>query len=241
MVNSILILHGWGSCAKNWNQIKELLEKQGYKVFIPDLPGFGLAPEPPKPWSVDDYVEYVKNYSEKEGVSQFFLLGHSFGGRIAIKFAVKYPEKISKLVLIDTAGVAREKNLNLRQKILIKLGKFRYFIKSLPILKIFYPIFRKIAYILAGTKDYYLIKSQVMKETFKKIISEDLTPYLSEITSQTLIVWGEKDKLVPLKNGYLIKEKITRSQLEIIPEVGHSPHLEATEKLVNIIVKFLRK
>jgi pimeloyl-ACP methyl ester carboxylesterase len=240
MSKAILILHGWGASSKSWLKIKKVLEKEGLKVYVPDFPGFGVTPDPPKPWSVDNYTEWVRNYSEKEGLSQFFLLGHSFGGRVAVKFAVDFPEKISKLILVDSAGFGRKQSWGWRQRITIKLRKLGYFLTTLPILKIFYPIFRKIAYILAGTKDYYLIKSPVMKETFKKIIAEDLTRYLSEIKIPTLIIWGKKDKMVPIKIAYSLKEKISNSQLEILPDIGHNPHLETPEKLAEIIIQFIK-
>ena len=236
----ILILHGWGGSSKSWKAVKEILEKEGFKAYNPDFPGFGQEADPPQPWSIADYTEWIKKYSEREGISQFFLLGHSFGGRVAVKFTAVFPEKISKLILVDTAGFAREKNLNLRQKTTIKLRKVGYFIVSSPILKIFYPIFRKIAYLLAGTRDYYLIKTPVMKETFKKVIAEDLISYLNQIRIQTLIIWGEKDKVVPVSTAYLLKEKITNSELKIIPKIGHNPHLEAPEKLTEILINFLK-
>lgn len=120
---NILVLHGWGGSSKSWLKVKELLEQKGSKVFVPDLPGFGEEPEPPKPWSGIDYLDWVKKYSEKEGLSQFFLLGHSFGGGLSISFASLYPEKILGLILVDSARVGMKKNLSIRQKIIIKFKR----------------------------------------------------------------------------------------------------------------------
>ena len=78
-----------------------------------------------------------------------------------------------------------------------------------------------------------------MRETFKKVVSEDLEFYLGQIKSETLIVWGEKDKMVPLSIAYLIKEKILNSELVIISEAGHSVQIEKPKKLVKIIADFL--
>ncbi len=123
----ILILHGWGGSSKSWKAVKEILEKEGFKVYNPDFPGFGQEADPPQPWSIADYTDWIKKYSEREGISQFFLLGHSFGGRVATKFAAQNPEKIMGLILVGSAGFGREKTLGFRQKILIKLRKIGLF------------------------------------------------------------------------------------------------------------------
>jgi len=78
-----------------------------------------------------------------------------------------------------------------------------------------------------------------MKETLKKVLSEDLTPELSQIKAKTLLVWGEKDKAVSIQDAYLMKEKISNSTLEIIPGASHTPNLELPEKLAKIIANFL--
>jgi pimeloyl-ACP methyl ester carboxylesterase len=212
--------------------------------LVPDLPGFKETP-PQKPWSVNDYLEWVKEYVDKlskvqgRSIEPFFLLGHSFGGRLAIKFATLYPQKILGLILVDSAGVGKEKTF--RQKIILKLAKFGHFIIALPLLgRLIFPFFQKLAYFLAGTKDYYLIKNQVMKETFKKVIAEDLTSYLDKIKVPTLIIWGKKDKIVPAKIGYLIKEKMPLAKLEILSGVGHNPHLEAPQILAEKILNFVK-
>lgn len=241
-MNSILILHGWGHGCKSWQKTKELLEKKGYKVFVPDMPGFGAEPAPLKPWSVTDYANWVLNFCANNGelAAPFFLLGHSFGGRVAIKIASQNPQNIKKLVLIDSAGVETEAKLNIRQRITVRLAKGTHFLTTWPVAKELYPYLRKTAYILAGTRDYYLINNPIMKETFKKVIAEDLTSNLSQIKIPTLIVWGKYDKLVPVETSYSINEKIQGSKLKIFENIGHNPHLECPEKLVDEIVDFIK-
>lgn len=228
-MENLLILHGWGSCAQNWQQVKELLENKGLKVLVPDLPGFGENPPPSQSWLIDDYVDWVKDYSEKQNISPFFLLGHSFGGRIAIKFAAKYPEKLQGLILASAAGLTKRKSFkNFVFFVLAKLGKLVF-----PQL-----FFKKIIYKLAGSRDYFAAQG-AMKETMKKIISEDLKPYLPKITTNTLIVWGAQDKLTPLADAYLIKKEIKNSVLEVIPNIGHRIRLEAPDILVQRIIEFI--
>ena len=77
-------------------------------------------------------------------------------------------------------------------------------------------------------------------EKMKKVLEEDLLPELPKIKTKTLIVWGDKDKMVPVKYAYLFKEKISDSRLEIFPKVGHSPHLEVPGLLSEKILNFLK-
>ena len=231
-MSTILILHGWGSCAKRWQKVKEILTEQGLKVIVPDLPGFGENPSPSQPWSVDDYMEWVKKFSQ--GFSPFFLLGHSFGARIAIKFAVKYPEKISGLILCGAPAI--KDKLNIKHITIRALAKFSSKFSFFP----FYQFFRKIFYKYILRKTDYLKTQGIMKETFKKVIAEDSLPYLCQIKTKTLIIWGEKDDYVSVKLAPIIKNKIPNSDLKIFPEIGHSPHIECPEKLCEIILDFLK-
>jgi pimeloyl-ACP methyl ester carboxylesterase len=79
-----------------------------------------------------------------------------------------------------------------------------------------------------------------MKKTFEIVNKEDFSEFLPFLNTKTLIIWGEKDKIVPLKYAYLIKERIPNSELKILPKISHSPHLEAPEKLSGIILQFIQ-
>jgi len=229
-MEKILILHGWGSCAKNWEQVKELLEKKEYKVFIPDLPGFGNNPPPPHPWSLDDYVSWVEKYAQF--TEPFFLFGHSFGGSIATKFVIKNPEKIKKLFLIDTAGIRRKS----RKKNLIK--KTAHFAKKLSFLP-FFNFFRKVFYRFIVKSDYPYTQGNVMRNIYLNIINEDISKDFSKITVPTIIIWGKKDKITPLKDAYYFKEQIRDARLEILPDIYHNPHRENPKLLVEKILTYL--
>lgn len=93
-----LILHGWGSNSDRWQKVADILS-QKLLVIVPDLPGFGKSQKPSTALSIDGYVEWVKEFSEKvpELGNDFYLLGHSFGGALAAKFAIKHNQKIKKL------------------------------------------------------------------------------------------------------------------------------------------------
>jgi len=234
---SLLILHGWGGSSGSWVEVSEHLAKRGLKVIVPDLPGFGKSISPSIPWEVKDYSNFLFNFIEKIGIAEANLMGHSFGGRITIKFATLYPQKFKNLILCASAGIKHP--LTLGQKIVLNLSLIGNFLFSKRPLKRFKDIARNIFYSFLRKKDYAKVKG-VMKETFQKVVAEDLRAELSKIKTRTLIIWGQNDKSVPLEDAYLMKEKIPQSTLEILPKVGHTPNLEEPEKLAEIIFNFIR-
>lgn len=232
---TILILHGWGSRSDSWSNVKEILQNQGYNVIVPDLPGFGKSAPLSQIWSVDNYVEWVDNFIKKRNYNnqKIFLLGHSFGGRIAIKFAAKYPEKTQKLILCSAAGITPRPKIKIAIfNLLSKIGNLMF---SLPFLKIFQRPARKFIYFLSKDRDYYYLQNETMRQTFKRVISEDLTNYLFQIKVPTLIIWGERDKLTPIADAYKMHQQIKNSVLKIIPQGKHSLYLQHPEELANII------
>lgn len=234
---AVLILHGWGGSSDSWLEVQQLLAMAGFRVIIPDFPGFGKSSTPEKAWDNDDYLNWLLEFISHLNLDKFFLISHSFGGRIAIKFAVKYPERIEGLIFCSPAGVKVEPSFKAR--IIFTLARIGNAIFTPKHLKRFKDGIRNIFYIFLRNKDYVKAKGN-MRETIKKVLNEDLMVLLSEIKSKTLVIWGENDKMVPVKQAYIYKDKIRDSRVEILPEIGHSPHLEMPERLVEIIINFLK-
>lgn len=232
-MSTILILHGWGASSKSWARVKNLLEKGGQSVVVPDLPGFGDNPPPAKPYSIDDYVSWVKSFCEKQNLSQFFLLGHSFGGSIAIKYAIKFPGDVKKLILVDSAGIRTETFKKEALKKITKLLKKIYF---LPL----YPVERKLFYKLFARKSDYPQTEGVMRDTYLKTINEDISGIISGVSVKTLIIWGKKDDLTPIKNANFINQQIKDSKLEILPNIRHNPHSESPGILAEKVLNFIK-
>ncbi len=238
-MTQLIILHGWKSSSKKWQEVKQTLESQnrGLDVLTLDLPGFKPENKLLKPWSLDDYVEWVYQVKEAQHIKEpFYLLGHSFGGRIALKFALKYPELLKGLILVSSAGI---KNTSFKTKMLNLMARISQKIKIQKC-----PCFdfsRKFVYRFILKKTDYLKTDDdlAMKETMKMALKEDLLPLLSEIKTKTLLLWGAKDKLTPLENGKLMKEKISNSELIVLEGVGHAPYLECPELLSEKILTFL--
>ena len=235
--DTIIILHGWGSSKEKWQAVKENLEKQGLKIIVPDLPGFKKETELKNPWDLDDYIRWFEKFlSCHRDDHRFFLLGHSFGGRMAIKYAAKHPEKLKGLILVSAAGIIPKKSF--LPSFISKMAKVGNKFSFLP----FYSFFRKVFYKFILRRIDYIKSEEIpnLKETFKKIISQDLTDYFSKIKTFTLIIWGEKDKITPLSDAYLMNKKIPNSKLEILKNIGHSPYREAPKILAEKILNFIK-
>lgn len=235
----IVILHGWGATKKSYDRLKPLLEQKGNSVFVFDLPGFGDEPAPSKAWSVDDYADWTLKHLAAMRLEKYYLFGHSFGGRIAIKIAAEHSKNLAGLILCDAAGVTpRPKTKIMLFSFLSKIGNAIF---SLPLLKFLRPLARKFVYWLSGERDYHYLQGEVMRKTFRNVVGEDLTSLLPKINIPTLVVWGGKDKMTPLSDAYIINQGITGSKLEILGSIGHNPHREAPEKLADIVDKFVKE
>lgn len=233
---AVLLLHGWGGSSDSWLEVEEFLVKANYFVIAPDLPGFGKSAPPPEPWGIQDYSDFVVNFTEKLKMDSFFLLGHSFGGRIAIKFSGQHADKLKSLILCDAAGIRIEPDI--KTKTILAAARVGNVLLSHRLVAVAKERFRNIFYFLLRNKDYVKTNG-VMRETIKKALSENLISELPKIKVKTLIIWGEADQLVPLKCAYVFNKKIADSQLNVMPKIGHSPHLEAPEALSQIIISFL--
>jgi pimeloyl-ACP methyl ester carboxylesterase len=241
----LVILHGWASSPERWRKVKRLIEKNsGWRVLAPSLPGFKTKLK--KPWGLDGYVKWLKKWLDDQELKQVVLLGHSFGGRVAIKFAVKNPKRVERLILVDAAGIKDKRWLTR-----LKIGTFGWLANRFSFLKSLFPlsqIVRRFIYLALREKDY-LSAEPVLRETMAQIIKEDLEPLLSEIKTPTLIIWGEKDRVTPLWMGETFKLKMKNAtphhrgcgaRLKIIKGVGHSPHLEAPERLARVVIGWLK-
>lgn len=231
----LLILHGWGSSTKSWEKVQHYLARYGYKVIVPDMPGFGGSDSPPKAWHGDDYLAWLLNFIETQKLeTPLNIVGHSFGGGLAMKLAIEYPKLVKNLILVSAARIYTKHSLYKRiVKKIAQLGRKMFYFMP------FFSIIRKIFYrLIVGEKDYMRAEG-VMRETMKLIIREDLTPELHKIQARTLIIWGTKDKATPIENAHLINEKVPGSELETIDGAGHALNLECPEKLAQMIGTYL--
>ncbi len=232
--HAILLLPGWGDTRKTFHYLLEELQKE-HTIYIFDYPGFGNTKFPHHDLTIYDYALLIKAFVEKEELKEPILIGHSFGGRIAILLAGYYHLPISKIILLDSAGILPTQTFY--QKIKNKIYR---------ILKKLGTIFPKkqqkkyLEWLLQkfGSSDYRSLPID-MRKTFQNVVKEDLFPYLKEINAPTLLIWGEKDATTPFEDGKKMKAEISDSGLVLIEGTGHFPYLENPYYVYKIIRTFL--
>lgn len=221
----LLLLHGYLSNKESFNYQFEYLSKSRRVVAI-DLPGFGFTPEPPFAYALDDYVQFVIDVIDRMCGGKTDIIAHSFGGRIAIKLAAKYPEKVDKVLLVGAAGLKPRRGI----KYYIKVGTYKALKKISP-----KTAKRKIARFASSD---YMALSPVMRESFKKIVNENLDGLLYEIKAPTLIVFGSNDDQTPLYMAKKLHKNIAESGLVVMQGCGHFCFVESPRAFSIIASEF---
>lgn len=235
MKKTLVILHGWGSSSKSFEPILEFLDKN-IEVILFDLPGFGNAPLN-KPYTLEDYLVFLESHLESElhlrKIEKFILLGHSFGGALALLYTLKNPQKVEKLILYNPAIL---RPLTLKIKIFNFLSKIsKPLLKLIPAKLVF--LLKKIFYrIFVGSYDYFLA-DEILKKTFANI-RKDLREEAKMVKTKTYLLWGKKDKITPLRHGYYLEKIMPKAKL-IVLEGGHSYHKESPKNFAQILSKII--
>jgi len=189
----ILFLHGWGATRKIMEQA--FGERLGrFRHIYLDLPGFGKSSPPPAPFDSFDYAEVVRRFLQEIGAAPKIVVGHSFGGKIATLLA---PDL---LVLLASAGIVWPKPLKVRAKI---------------------ALYKRLKPFGKGLRRYFVSEdakgmSEVMYETFKRVVDEDFRPHYAAYGGKALLFWGDRDTATPLKSAYEIQRLIPKSRLRVL-------------------------
>lgn len=217
---SIVLLHGWGSSSAVWSGVSGFLAGSGYRVHALDFPGFGRSPEPPEPWSTYLYAEQLAGFIELNRAAPAILIGHSFGGRVAIVCASQHPELVSSLILVASAGVRTRRTERIHPWLLGVARPIRTLTSGVPVLGDALARFREWVYERIGSVDY-LNASGVMRKTLSVVVNEDLRELARTIRIPTVLIWGDRDAETPLEQGRILHEAIPGSSLVILPGAGH--------------------
>jgi 2-hydroxy-6-oxonona-2,4-dienedioate hydrolase len=218
----LVVLHGYnGSCDYFFPHTVPLLA-EGRHVIAPDLPGCGLSDTLPS-HTLDSYVQFVVDFLDELRIERADLMGHSMGGLIAIVAAAYHPERVRKLVLVDSAG--------LPELITPKwLAPFKMLTDSSLRQVGLYPMFVKIG-----------MRARARREGLQMIQTESVSRYLRSLAVPTLVVWGSRDRVVPLEHGAIMARNIPGARLAIIRGAGHMPFYDKPEQCASLILGFLKR
>lgn len=234
----VVLMHGWGCKASTVASIAGAISDCRRVISI-DLPGHGESQEPPllpdgKPWGVYEYARLIKNLIERLELERPALIGHSYGGRVAILLGAEMD--IEKIVLVDSAGIKPRRN----PKYYFKVYGFKLMKRLLPFVvgkKKGREVIERIRG-KAGSADYRN-SSPVMRMVMSRSVNQDLKKHLSEIKAPTLLIWGENDDATPLSDAKVMEAKIPDAGLVVFPGAGHYSFLDNPVRFRAVIRSFL--
>ena len=216
-------MHGYCSKIESFYYKINFLEKD-YRVTAVDFPAFGASEAPDGAWSVGDYAEWLKKFILTAGLEKPHIIAHSFGARVAIKLLSQNQKLAEKLIITGGAGLVKPRSPQYMRRV----KRYR-FVKK---------IFPRFAERHFGSEEYKKL-SPVMRESYKKIVNEDLKVFAAKIPNRTLLVYGREDTVTPAaEEGETFARLIKDSKL-IITEGGHFAFSEYPNSFNTIISQFL--
>lgn len=233
----LLLIHGIGGDADEWAFCFEPFSR-AHRVIAIDLLGFGRSDKPLIDYTIAGFVEVVEQFLSGLKIERAAVLGESLGGWIASAFALKFPERVERLILVDAAGVwgdMKELPIDVRVSTRAHLRdgfRLLFYDKRMAT-----DLLIDLAYELHLERgDGYTIDSVLRNQQDGR---ERLDEVISQLSLPTLIVWGEQDEMIPLAVGRNLHRLIAGSKLEVIPECGHLPALEKPAEFVRCVLEFL--
>ncbi|MBD5247092.1 MAG: alpha/beta hydrolase [Barnesiella sp.] len=232
----VVLMHGWGCTHETVKSIEDICLKS-HKVYNVDFPGFGASTEPADDgnvWGVEEYTRMIERLAEAEGIENPILIGHSFGGRVAIVYASR--NKVDKIVLVDAAGVKPRRKLSYYIKVYsFKLAK-RWF-------KLVYGKEKGERHIekmrnKRGSSDY-ANSSAMMKAILSKVVNEDLCHLMPKISAPTLLIWGKNDTATPLSDAKKMEKLIPDAGLVAFDDCGHYSFLDNRPGFAAVLNSFI--
>jgi pimeloyl-ACP methyl ester carboxylesterase len=246
----LILLHGtssslltWDACAIEWSKTK--------RVVRMDLPGFGLTgPNPSNDYSIAMYVDFLNEFLQSLKIDSCYLAGNSLGGLIAYDFAATHPEKVKKVILLDPAGYPVEN----------AKGSLGFTLARIPVVNQLLTIVTPKSVVRKSLEDVYGDPEKVSDELVQQYHDMTLrfgnrkallvrlktdqqgdTTKVSRVLQPSMIIWGDRDQLIPLANAYKFQRDLPNDTLVVLPGVGHVPMEEVPELIIPLINQFIRQ
>jgi pimeloyl-ACP methyl ester carboxylesterase len=247
----LVFVHGLGGQWQNWLE-NIPRAAQDRRVIVPDLPGFGLSPMPDWEITIPAYGRVVEGLCEQLGLGRVDMVGNSMGGFIVSEVAIQFPERIDRLVLVSAAGIS---SASVAQAPALLIARVAAAITTYSVVDqrrlSARPGARHAALALvcrnAGALKGDLVYEGFVKgagkpgflDAFKANLAYDFRERLPEIERPTLIVWGENDSILPVRDAHEFERLIDDSRKVVMRETGHVPMAERPQAFNNLLLDFL--
>jgi pimeloyl-ACP methyl ester carboxylesterase len=246
---ALLMVHGWAGAAADWERLMRALPARLRSIAV-DLPGCGLSDKPDAPYDIPFFMDSLRSFCEALGLSRIVLAGHSMGGQIAIHFATRYPDVVEKLILIAPYGLKGEEG---GMRGLARLGPVvnlafllnsRRFIERAIRANVLHDPSPELLKSAVETTAVSILGKQgaraISRVTRRVIGREYVDALLPGISQETLLIWGEHDRLLLPGWAEAFAAGLRRASLQRIPGAGHMPMLEAPETVAALIEDFVK-
>jgi pimeloyl-ACP methyl ester carboxylesterase len=252
----LLLLHGIGMDHRTWLPALPALSRH-FTVVMPDLLGHGSSDKPRADYSIPGFANGMRDLLTVLGINRATVVGHSMGGGVAMQFAYQFPERTERVVLVSSGGLGRSVNPLLRMLSLpladkamaaatlpgirhagaaLMQGLHRSGLPYTADLSAMAEVYGEMAdpdtrraflHVLRGVIDMH---GQVVNMIDRAYLARDMP---------TMIVWGQKDVVIPVKHAWAAAQLLPGSRLEVLPDVGHVPHEDAPLRFAEVVVDFV--
>jgi pimeloyl-ACP methyl ester carboxylesterase len=253
---NLLLLHGIGDSSAGWAPLMPALGEH-FTVIAPDLLGHGDSDKPRADYSVAAYANGMRDLLDVLGVDRATVVGHSLGGGVAAQTAYQYPDRVERLVLVSSGGVAREVTPALR------LLSAPYAELTLPLTAL--PGAKMVAQAMAGVakrtpldlgvdadelvRVFEGLPSGPARKSFTRTL-RSVVDWRGQLVTMldrcylaaempSLLVWGDRDGIIPVSHAHKAHAAMPGSRLEIFSGAGHFPHHADPERFVDLLVEFV--
>lgn len=218
----VLMIHGLSGSTRWWRPVVPAFAEH-FRVYLINLPGFGAAVPRGRLLPLAHLASWIEAWADEVGLSRVHVLGHSMGGYVAMRLAAETPRRVSRLVLVASAGIPVAPRLG---NYLVPMAR-----ASTVLAPAFLPVLAADA-MRAGP--WNLLRAAM------DLQRQDARTLLPRIEAPTLVVWGDRDVLVPLAAARILNSGIKGSRLAVIPGAGHVPMYDRPRELIDTILSFLR-
>jgi pimeloyl-ACP methyl ester carboxylesterase len=253
---AVVLIHGMLNSSSHWQEVSQLLA-ENHTVIAPDLIGHGDSAAPRGDYSLGAHAASIRDLLAAIGIERATIVGHSLGGGVAMQFFYQFPQRVERLVLVSSGGLGREVSPVLRtaalpgMSLLLSLtihpgllARMRGAGERLSTRGVRAGVFlQAIARALrplenADARQAFLHTLRaVIDVRGQRVGATDRLGLLE--TMPTLIVWGERDRTIPIEHGRLAHEAIPHSSFRTLPGVAHFPHLEDPQALARVLREFI--
>lgn len=219
----LFIIHGWTYTIEHWQKTIQMLEKQGVKVVMLKVPG--LTSPSQKVFEITDYVSWADLNLPEDAI----VLGHSNGGRILLNMCAEKKRRKRKLILLNAAGIYEK---SFKKHVARIVGRMFGRVKKITCV-------RKLGQKILRAGDYAKAPEN-MKKTLTKMLESDQRLDFAKIKAPAIILWGEADKITPLRQGKKMAEKMG-VELITVKDWGHAPYITDPKGLTKKIISAIKK